>query len=425
MIAEIVSVGTELLMGQVLNSDAHYIAKALAPSGIDLYHQSVVGDNPKRLREMIALAFSRADVVIFTGGLGPTDDDLTKETVAEAMGLSLEFYEDQWEILKAYFESKNRTIAPNNRKQVLFPRPCRILPNPNGTAPGCILEKDGKTAVLLPGPPRELIPMFRDHVMPYLLERSGHRLYSREIRIFGMGESDVAFRLDSLIKNQTNPTIAPYVKTGEVTLRITARCRTEQEGETLVRPVIARIRSILGELVYSDHGEELAEVCHKALIASGRTLSVAESCTGGLLASAFVDLPGSSAYFTEGAVTYANEAKMRRLGVSAKTLETFGAVSKACAKEMAEGLRASSKTELALSTTGIAGPDGGTPEKPVGLVYIALASKDATIVKELRLWGDRDRIRRLSVLHALNLLRKYLCTKESDCVIINATQGKE
>lgn len=411
MIAEILSVGTELLMGQVLNSDAHYIAKSLAPSGIDLYHQTVVGDNPKRLKDAIALAFSRSDVVLFTGGLGPTDDDLTKETVAEAMGFRLEFYEDQWQILKDYFESKNRTIAPNNRKQVLFPRPCRILPNPNGTAPGCIMEKDGKAAVLLPGPPRELIPMFDHYVMPYLLERSGHRLYSREVRIFGMGESEVAYRLDHLIKNQTDPTIAPYVKTGEVTLRVTARCQNDAEGEALVLPILSEIRSLLGDLVYSDCGEELKEVCHKALLANGQTLSVAESCTGGLLASAFVDQSGSSGYFTEGAITYSNEAKMRRLGVSEKTLREHGAVSEACAREMAEGIRRAAQTDFALSTTGIAGPDGGTPEKPVGLVYVALATKETTLVKELQLWGDRARIRHLTVLHALDLLRKYLCTK--------------
>lgn len=411
MIAEILSVGTELLMGQVLNSDAHYIAKSLAPSGIDLYHQTVVGDNPDRLKDAIALAFSRSDVVLFTGGLGPTDDDLTKETVAEAMGFRLEFYEDQWQILKDYFESKNRTIAPNNRKQVLFPRPCRILPNPNGTAPGCIMEKDGKAAILLPGPPRELIPMFDHYVMPYLLERSGHRLYSREVRIFGMGESEVAYRLDHLIKNQTNPTIAPYVKTGEVTLRVTARCQNDAEGEALVLPILSEIRSLLGDLVYSDCGEELKEVCHKALLANGQTLSVAESCTGGLLASAFVDQSGSSGYFTEGAITYSNEAKMRRLGVSEKTLREHGAVSEACAREMAEGIRRAAQTDFALSTTGIAGPDGGTPEKPVGLVYVALATKETTLVKELQLWGDRARIRHLTVLHALDLLRKYLCTK--------------
>lgn len=422
MIAELICVGTELLMGQILNTDAQYIAQSLAPSGIDLYHQSVVGDNPKRLKELIALAFSRSDIVIFSGGLGPTDDDLTKETVAAAMGLSLELYNEEWERILSYFQSKGRTVAPNNQKQAMFPRPCIILPNPNGTAPGCIMEKDGKAAVLLPGPPRELIPMFRDHVMPYLLKRSGHRLYSREIRIFGMGEADVAFRLDPLLKSQTNPTIAPYVKTGEVTLRITAQCQTEDEGRALVRPVIRQIRDILGDIVYSDEGETLAEVCHKALIAQEKTLSVAESCTGGKLASAFVDLPGSSAYFTEGAVTYANEAKVRRLGVSEEILKTAGAVSEECARAMAEGMRRSAKTDFALATTGIAGPEGGTETKPVGTVYIALASEQGTVVKRLQLWGDRERIRHVATLNALDLFRRNLCTYGETCGILEQTE---
>lgn len=217
-------------MGQVTNTNARFIAECLAPSGIDLYHQSVVGDNPKRLTELIRTALHRADVVILSGGLGPTDDDLTKETAAEALGLSLTFYPGEWARIEAYFAKTGRTPAPNNRKQAMFPRPCRILPNPNGTAPGCIMEKDGKAAILLPGPPRELEPMFRDHAMPYLLERSGHKLYSRELRIFGIGESDVTYRLDDLMKAQTNPTIAPYAKTGEVTLRITARCGSAAEG---------------------------------------------------------------------------------------------------------------------------------------------------------------------------------------------------
>ena len=410
MIADLICVGTELLMGQVTNTNARFIAECLAPSGIDLYHQSVVGDNPKRLTELIRTALHRADVVILSGGLGPTDDDLTKETAAEALGLSLTFYPGEWARIEAYFAKTGRTPAPNNRKQAMFPRPCRILPNPNGTAPGCIMEKDGKAAILLPGPPRELEPMFRDHAMPYLLERSGHKLYSRELRIFGIGESDVTYRLDDLMKAQTNPTIAPYAKTGEVTLRITARCGSAAEGEALVLPVIRTIRERLGDAVYSDRGEPLPLVCHNALIARGETLSVAESCTGGLLSSAFVDLPGSSAYFVEGAVTYANEAKMRRLGVSEATLETHGAVSEQCAREMAEGLRARTGTTYALATTGIAGPDGGTPEKPVGTVYVALASERGTVVKRLALQGDRTRIRTVTVLHILDIFRRNIFT---------------
>ena len=410
MIAELICVGTELLMGQVLNTNAHFISKELAPSGIDVYHQLVVGDNPKRLSDAVNAALSRADVVLLSGGLGPTDDDLTKETVAAAMGKELVLFDDELEKLIAWFTSKGRTIAPNNKKQAMFPRDAIILPNPNGTAPGCIMEANGKAAILMPGPPRELQPMFLNHVLPYLLQRSGHRLYSREIRIFGMGESDVAYRLDDLMKQQTNPTIAPYAKTGEVTLRITARCQNDAEGEALVRPMIETIRERLGDVVYDTNGRELAEVCHFALIEARKTLAVCESCTGGRLADAFINYPGSSAYFIEGDVTYSNDAKMRRLGVRKETLDTVGAVSEECAKEMAEGVRKAANTDFALSTTGYAGPDGGEPDKPVGTVFIALACADGTIVKRLNLFGDRDRIRHSAMLHALDLLRRKLCT---------------
>lgn len=410
MIAELICVGTELLMGQVLNTNAHFIAKALAPSGVDMYHQTVVGDNPARLTEAIETALSRADVLLLSGGLGPTDDDLTKETAAKALGKDLVLYEDEWKKIVGYFESKGRTVAPNNKKQAMFPADAIILPNPNGTAPGCIIEADGKAAILMPGPPRELQPMFTNHVLPWLLTRAGHRLYSREVRIFGMGESDVAYRLDDLFKHQTNPTIAPYCKTGEVTLRVTARCQNEAEGEALVMPMLETIQTTLGDVVYDTNGRELAEVCHHALIAARKTLAVAESCTGGRLADAFVSCPGSSAYFVEGDVTYANDAKMRRLGVTAETLDTVGPVSEECAREMAEGCRRAAGTDFALSTTGYAGPDGGEPDKPVGTVFVALACADGTVVRRLNLFGDRDRIRHTAMLHALDLLRRKLCT---------------
>ncbi len=411
MIAELICVGTELLMGQVLNTNAHFIAKELAPSGIDMYHQVVVGDNPKRLTEAIETALSRADVVLLSGGLGPTDDDLTKETVAKVMGKELVLYEDEWKKIVSYFESKGRTVAPNNKKQAMFPADAIILENPKGTAPGCIMEANGKAAILMPGPPRELRPMFANLVLPRLLEKAGHRLYSRELRIFGMGESDVTYRLDDLIKQQTNPTIAPYAKTGEVTLRVTARCKDDAEGEALVLPMIETIKAMLGDVVYDTNGRELAEVCHHVLIEAGKTLAVSESCTGGRLADAFINYPGSSAYFIEGDVTYSNDAKIRRLGVRKETLDTVGAVSEECAREMAEGTRKAAGTDFALSTTGYAGPDGGEPDKPVGTVFIALASADGTTVKRLNLFGDRDRIRHSAMLNALDLLRRKLCTK--------------
>ncbi|MDO4543307.1 MAG: competence/damage-inducible protein A [Clostridia bacterium] len=407
MIAELICVGTELLMGQILNTNAQFISKELAPRGIDLYHQLVVGDNPARLTEAVNKALARADVVILSGGLGPTDDDLTKETVCAAMGKPLVLFENEWQKIVGYFEEKGRLVSDNNKKQAMFPEDAIILDNPNGTAPGCIIEKDGKAAILMPGPPRELQPMFINFVLPYLDKRSNHILYSREVRIFGMGEADVAFRLRELFSG-TNPTVAPYVKTGEVTLRITARCSCREEGLSMVTPVIEKIRDILGDFVYSIDGETLPMVCHKALIEKGLTLSVAESCTGGLLSSAFIDLPDSSKYFVEGAITYSNEAKIRRLGVKDMTLKRFGAVSIECAIEMAAGMKVRAGTDLAIATTGIAGPSGGTADKPVGLVYVALATNETIMVNGFQLFGDRDRIRLTAVLNALDMLRRNM-----------------
>lgn len=408
MIAEIVSVGTELLMGQIVNTDAQFIASHLAPLGYRALYQVTVGDNPARLAGVVQSALARADVLLFTGGLGPTDDDLTKETVAQALGLEMAVVPEEEARLRAYFASRGKQMTPNNLKQARFPTGSIILPNPNGTAPGCIMEADGKAAILMPGPPRELYPMFRDHVLPYLEKRSGVRLHSRELRIFGMGESEVTYRLRDLIAAQSNPTIAPYVKTSEVTLRVTAQCQDDAEGERLVVPVIDTILARLGSIVYSTNGESLPALCVRLLLTQGATLAVAESCTGGMLASSIVDIPGCSACFLEGAVTYANGAKVRRLGVSEGTLATDGAVSLACAQQMAEGLRAGAGATYALATTGIAGPDGGTAQKPVGLVYVALAGPGRTEVRKLCLSGDRARIRTAATLHALDLLRRSL-----------------
>lgn len=408
MIAELISVGTELLMGQVLNTDAQFMAQKLAPLGVSVYHQVTVGDNPARLKDAIHTALSRADIVILSGGLGPTGDDLTKETVADAFSLPLVRDEKAEEALCARFAAANWDMTPNNYKQADFPKGSIILKNPNGTAPGCIVESGGKAAILLPGPPRELFPMFENEVMPYLEKRSGCRLFSRELRIFGMGESTVAYRLKDLMEAQENPTIAPYAKTGEVTLRITARCQNDEEGEALVRPVIEQIQHRLGDIVYSTEGVTLPGVCAALLEEKSVTLAVAESCTGGLLSSTLVDVPGSSAYFMEGAITYSDAAKMRRLNVSTATLRRYGAVSEECAREMAAGMRKTSGADYALATTGIAGPGGATKEKPVGLVYVALADGANVVSKRLQLVGDRSRIREVTVLHALDMLRRAL-----------------
>ncbi len=406
--AEIVAVGTELLMGQILNTNAQFIAQRLAGAGVNHFFQTVVGDNPTRLTQTLSLALSRADVVIVTGGLGPTGDDLTKETAAALFNKPLQYDEESLSTLKNRFEKMGKEMTPNNLKQAMFPRGSIILKNDNGTAPGCIIEENGKAIVLLPGPPREMQPMFEEQVLPYITQKDGGTLYSRVIRIFGVGESAVEYRLKELIERQTNPTVAPYALTGEVTLRVTARCKDTAEGEALVAPILETIQTTIGDAVYSTNNEALHEVCGKLLMKKNMTLSVAESCTGGLIASTIVSMPGSSAFFTEGAVTYANSAKQNRLNVKEETLSKYGAVSRETALEMAEGMRVSSGSNIALSVTGIAGPDGGTEAKPVGLVYIGLADQKGAEAYEFRLSGNRERIRQLACLNALDILRRRL-----------------
>ena len=409
MIAEIVSVGTELLMGQVVNTDAQFIAQRLAPLGFQVFYHTTVGDNVKRLTAVVHQAVERSDVVVFTGGLGPTDDDLTKETVAAALGLTVELIPEEAERLKKHFETRGYAFTPNNLKQASFPKSAIILPNAFGTAPGCIMTAGDKMAILLPGPPRELFPMFQNHAMPYLEQLSGNKLYSRELRIFGKGESVITYELRDIIENQTNPTVAPYIKTGEVTLRVTALCQNEQEGEQLARPMIGEIIARLGDIVYSTVGESLPETCARMLTDDGQTLAVAESCTGGMVASELVAIPGCSNFLLEGCVTYSDAAKVSRLGVRQETLDQFGAVSEQCAREMAEGMRKTSGADYALATTGYAGPTGGTEENPVGTIYIAISRQGETQVKRISLFGDRARIREIATLHAFDLLRRKLC----------------
>lgn len=280
--------------------------------------------------------------------------------------------------IRARFARMAREMTPNNLKQAMFPRGSIILPNPNGTAPGCIVEEGEKAAILLPGPPKEMAPMFDASVMPYLEKRSGHMLLSHVVRVFGMGESEAEYRLRTLMERQTNPTIAPYALSGEMKLRVTARCKNAAEGERMMAPLIDEIKQTLGSVVYSIDDQELHEVCAALLKEHGATLAAAESCTGGMIASKLISVPGISAHFIEGAVTYSNDAKIRRLGVRQETLAAHTAVSAETAREMAEGIRRTSGASLGVATTGIAGPDGGTPERPVGLVYIALASESGT-----------------------------------------------
>ncbi len=409
MTAEIICVGTELLLGQIVNTDAQYLAKKLSAMGIDMYHQTVVGDNEARLLEALDEAFGRSDVIILTGGLGPTSDDITKETVAKYLGLSLHMHEGSLKRMRRRFQHMAKPMVKSNLKQAMIPEGAMVLDNDKGTAPGCILEEKGKTFIILPGPPFEMEDMFDKRVMPYLSGRTGEEIVSRVLRIYGIGESALEEMLEDLIEGQTNPTIAPYAGTGEVTLRLTAKRKTAEEANALLDPLEAEIRDRLEDRVYAMGEETLDKLAARLLMEKNVTFALAESCTGGLLASKLVDNPGISQVFLEGVVTYSNESKVKRLHVSPETLDYNGAVSAKCAEEMAEGLLETSGAELALSVTGVAGPGGGVDAKPVGLVFLGMAQKgEETKVHQLYLTGDRKRIQNGAMLHAFDWVRRRI-----------------
>lgn len=410
MVVELVSVGTELLLGNIVNTNTRYLAEKCALLGLSMYHQVVVGDNHDRLAEVVRTALGRADVVIFTGGLGPTEDDITKEVCAEVMGLPLVEDAHTRQRIEEYFRNNiYKRITDNNWKQALVPLGARVLDNDNGTAPGLILEKNGKAAVLLPGPPNELYPLFEEQVSPYLQNLQPEVIRSQMVKICGIGESGVEERLLDLIDGQTNPTIATYAKTGEVHVRVTARAADEQEARKLVKPVVKEIKSRLGDCVYTTREDETLEMAVVRLLHKyGLTVATAESCTGGLIAGRLVNVPGVSDVFREGFVTYSNKAKRKYLDVGKGTLKKYGAVSEQTAKEMAIGGAFASDSDLCIAVTGIAGPDGGGEDKPVGLVYIAAYMKDTVTVEEYRFKGNRQKIREQTVVKALDLLRRSI-----------------
>lgn len=410
MVVELVSVGTELLLGNIVNTNTRYLAEKCALLGLSMYHQVVVGDNHDRLAEVVRTALGRSDVVIFTGGLGPTEDDITKEVCAEVMGLPLVEDAHTRQRIEEYFRNNiYKRITDNNWKQALVPLGARVLDNDNGTAPGLILEKDGKAAVLLPGPPNELYPLFEEQVSPYLQNLQPEVIRSQMVKICGIGESGVEERLLDLIDGQTNPTIATYAKTGEVHVRVTARAADEQEARKLVKPVVKEIKNRLGDCVYTTREEETLEMAVVRLLHKyGLTVATAESCTGGLIAGRLVNVAGVSDVFREGFVTYSNKAKRKYLDVGKGTLKKYGAVSEQTAKEMAIGGAFASDSDLCIAVTGIAGPDGGSEDKPVGLVYIAAYMKDTVTVEEYRFKGNRQKIREQTVVRALDLLRRSI-----------------
>lgn len=408
MTAEILAVGTELLMGQIANTNAQYISQRLAELGICVYFHSVVGDNPARLEETLKRALDRSDIVITTGGLGPTKDDLTKEVIAKTMNRELVFHEEVLEKVRDFFMRKHRIMVKNNEKQAYLPDNCLMIPNLNGTAPGCIIEEGKKVIIMLPGPPKEMQPMFCDTVFPYLKQKKELVLVSKMLKIFGIGESEMESRLIDLIDKQDNPTIAPYVSQGEITVRVTARCANKEEALQLLNPVVNEIKDRLGSLVYAEEGESLEQVVFNLLKEKQLVMATAESCTGGLLAGKITSLPGASEIFEQGYITYANKAKIDDLGVLEETINKFGAVSNETALEMVNGLKKKTKASVCVSITGIAGPDGGTPEKPVGLVYIGLSVLDKVVCKSFELMGDRERIRHDACMRALDMIRRLI-----------------
>lgn len=410
MIAELISVGTEILMGNIVNTNAAYLSQKLAAIGVSVYHQSAVGDNRQRLNEAIKTAMSRADVVILSGGLGPTKDDLTKECAAEVLGRKLLLDERSKDRISAFFEKIHRkNITENNWKQALIPEGAIILDNNNGTAPGIIMEEQGTSLILLPGPPNELQLMFEESVLPYLQKQGSRVLYSRMVKVCGIGESAAETMVKDLMEQQSNPTIAPYAKTGEVHFRITAMADTQEEGKALVKPVVKELKERFGDAVYTTKEKvTLESKIVKMLKKSDFTLVTAESCTGGMVASKITNVPGASEVFKAGLVTYANKAKRELLGVEKKTLKEYGAVSKETAEEMVIGAAENYDADAAISITGIAGPGGGTEEKPVGLVYIGCYVCGEVNVYECHFTGTREKIRETAAITALNLLRKML-----------------
>ena len=412
MVVELISVGTEILLGNIVNTNATYLAEQCALLGCSLYRQSVVGDNEGRLEEAVRQALGRSDIIILTGGLGPTKDDLTKEIVAKVFGRELYLDEHTKERITTYMQRLNRShITENNWKQAMIPEGALILDNDNGTAPGLILEdrENGKTAILMPGPPAEMHPMFEKDVAPYLNKQQPEGIYSRMVKICGIGESAAETMVADLMDRQSNPTIAPYAKTGEVHFRITAKARTKEEAEEMIAPMLAEMKKRFGKAIYTtEENVTLEEAVVELLKQKNFTVTTAESCTAGKLAGRIMNVAGASEVYNEGYITYANAAKEKLLGVKHETLETFGAVSEETAREMAMGAAKEAGADAALSVTGIAGPGGGTPEKPVGLVYIGCYVQGEVYVKKCQFTGNRERNRDSSVVQALTFLREKL-----------------
>ena len=416
MKAEIVSTGTEILLGETLNTSAHYLTGKLSTLGIEVDYHTTVGDNPERLEQVLRQALGRSDLLITTGGLGPTADDLTKELVAKVLELELELDSSSLEQIKQFFGRRKAPMPESNEKQAFFPVNSKILPNPIGTAPGAIIEKSGKIIIILPGPPFELHPMFDHYVWPELekiLEPHVERMNERVLKVFGIGESAIEEVLGELM-SLPNVTVALLAKRAEMHIRLVARSTEKTTGEAVkaLDRVEEEIRQRLGNKVFGRDQETMVGIVGQLLTDRHLTISTAEPCTGGLLGAALTQEPGSSRFYLGGVVSYSNSLKQGLLGVGEETLKAFGAVSEEVAKEMAEGIRAKTGSDLAISTTGIAGPDGGSDQKPVGLVFIGIATPAGVQVEKIQLYGERQSVRQLTVHAALNGVRQWMLNSE-------------
>lgn len=412
MKAEIITVGTEILLGDILNTNCRYLSRELAAMGIEMYYQITVGDNEERLLKTLEESLNRSDIVICTGGLGPTEDDITKEVCAKYFGYELGLHKPSLDAMIERFKHMNRVPTKNNEKQAYFPKEAYILKNDNGTAPGCIMEKESKMIVVLPGPPKEMESMFENYVKPYLSKLTDDVIESEVLRIIGVGESKVENDILDIIDSQTNPTIATYAKGYECTLRITAKAKSVEEAKELIKPMSDEMKRRFGQSLYATGETSIEEVVAKMLVENNLKIAVAESCTGGMVSASLINYPGISSVFMEGCVTYSNEAKMKSLGVKKETLDVYGAVSDNCAKEMASGVAARYNTNVGIATTGIAGPGGGTDEKPVGLVYFGIYINGKVITKKYVFNGDRQGIRERATRTILNDLRLELLNME-------------
>ena len=410
--AELIAVGTELLLGNIANTDAQMLSQGLSALGINVYYHTVVGDNPQRLRAAVELAKSRADILITTGGLGPTCDDLTKNVLAECFGKKLVFHAPSARRIEAYFERLHagRPMTENNYQQAMLPEGCTILANDWGTAPGAAFEADGVCVIMLPGPPRECRAMFRHRAVPYLQKFAEGDIVSRSLRIFGMGESSVESLLRDQMNAMTNPTLAPYAKEGECELRVTAKAASDEEAQALLQPTVEQVKGLFGDKVYGVDVPSLEYVVIQGLKEKGLTLGCAESCTGGLMAKRLTDIPGASAVFKGGIVSYTNEVKQNVLQVPEELLEQHGAVSGQVAAAMAQGARRALGCDIALSSTGVAGPDRDDRGNEVGVMFVAIATQSGVHVRPLRLGTRpmRERLRIQTASHAFDLARRYL-----------------